>query len=145
MTTSVPFRADQIGSLVRPPKLLDARDALKAGRIDRAALRAAEDEAVLDVLKMQRDVGMPVYTDGEMRRDAWQTVFSEAVDGFDDAYPIREMTRPDGSRVAFQMHTKTIRGKLVQKRRLAQTDADFLRRHAPGPYKITMPSPAVVA
>ena len=139
------FRCDQVGSLVRPPKLLDARDDYKAGKIDLAALRAVEDEAVLDALKMQRAAGMAVFTDGEMRRDSWQTVFSEAVDGFEDTYPIREMTTPDGTRLSLRMHTKAIRGKLEQKRRLAQTDADFLQQHSPGPYKITMPSPAMIA
>src|SRR5262245_10402326 len=139
------YRVDQIGSLVRPAKLLDARDACKAGTLDRAALRAVEDDCVRDVLAMQREVGMEIFTDGEMRRDAWQTNFSEAVEGFEASYPIREMTREDGTRVKLQMHTKAICGKLAQKRRLAQTDATFLKENAPGPFKITMPSPAVIA
>jgi 5-methyltetrahydropteroyltriglutamate--homocysteine methyltransferase len=139
------FRADQIGSLVRPVRLLDARDDYKAGKIDRTALQTVEDDCVLEVLKLQQQGGMSIFTDGEMRRDAWQTNFSQAVDGFDDAYPVRAVERPDGSRVTLQMHTKTIRGKLKQKRRLAQTDAEFLRKHSPGPFKITMPSPAVIA
>ena len=139
------YRVDQIGSLVRPPILLDARDDYKAGKIDREALRKIEDDCVRDVLAMQREVGVDIFTDGEMRRDAWQTNFSEAVDGFEPSYPIREMTREDGTRVKLQMHTKAICGKLTQKRRLAQTDAVFLKQHAPGPFKITMPSPAVIA
>jgi 5-methyltetrahydropteroyltriglutamate--homocysteine methyltransferase len=139
------FRTDQIGSLIRPPELLDARDAFKAGKIAREALRAVEDAAVLGVLKMQADAGMSIFTDGEMRRDAWQTVFSQAVDGFEAAYPIREQQMPDGRRVKLQMHTKAINGKLRQHRRLAETDAAFLKLHSPGPFKITMPSPAVVA
>jgi 5-methyltetrahydropteroyltriglutamate--homocysteine methyltransferase len=139
------YRADQIGSLIRPARLLDARDDFKAGKIDRDALRAVEDDCVLEVLKLQQAAGMTIFTDGEMRRDAWQTNFSEAVDGFEIAYPIREVERGDGSRVKLQMHTKAINGKLKQKRRLAQTDAEFLRKHSPGSYKITMPSPAVVA
>ncbi len=139
------YRVDQIGSLVRPAKLLDAREERKTGKITLAALRLVEDEAVLDVLKMQNDLGLPIFSDGEMRRDAWQTNFSEAVDGFEDTYPIREMIREDGRHVRLQMHTKAIRGKLQQARRLAQIDADFLRKHSPGPFKITMPSPAVIS
>jgi len=139
------YRADQIGSLIRPVRLLDARDDYKAGKIGRDALRAVEDDCVLEVLKLQQDAGMPIFTDGEMRRDAWQTVFSEAVDGFEESYPTREIEREDGTRVKLQMHTKAINGKLKQKRRLAQTDAEFLHKHAPGPFKITMPSPAMVA
>jgi 5-methyltetrahydropteroyltriglutamate--homocysteine methyltransferase len=139
------FRCDQIGSLVRPPELLDARDDYKAGKIDLAALRAVEDAAILDALKMQGEAGMAIFTDGEMRRDSWQTVFSEAVDGFEAAYPMREMTGTDGERITLRMHTKAICGRLEQKRRLAQTDAAFLGRHSPGPFKITMPSPAMIA
>lgn len=139
------YRIDQIGSLVRPAKLLDARDDFKAGKITREALRGVEDEAVLGVLKMQQEIGVPVFTDGEMRRDAWQTNFSEAVEGFEASYPIREMTREDGTQVRLQMHTKAINGKLKQVRRLAQNDAEFLKKHSPGPFKITMPSPAVIA
>lgn len=139
------YRVDQIGSLVRPAALLDARDDYKAGKIDRETLRKAEDSAVRGVLKMQQDVDVDVYTDGEMRRDAWQTNFSEAVEGFEASYPIREMTREDGTRVRLQMHTKAISGRLRQTRRLAETDATFLKQHAPGPFKITMPSPAVIA
>ena len=139
------YRTDQIGSLVRPPRLLDARDALKAGRLSREELREIEGESILEALRRQRDIGLAVLTDGEMRRDAWQTVFSEAVDGFEEAYPIQEFTRADGTAVRLQMHTKAIRGRLSQHRRLAETDAGFLKQHARGPFKITLPSPAVVA
>ena len=139
------YRSDQVGSLLRPPALLDARDAFKAGKIDRAQLRRNEDTAVVDVLSLQHQAGMSVYTDGEMRRDAWQTVFSQAVEGFVDQYPIVETARPDGTTAKVQMHTKAARGKLRSVGRLAGTDATFLKQHAPGPFKITLPSPAYVA
>ena len=139
------YRVDQIGSLIRPTRLLDARDEYKSGKIDREALRLVEDDCVLEVIDLQRAAGMPIYTDGEMRRDAWQTVFSEAVDGFEPNYPLREVELEDGRRVKLQMHVKAINGKLRQHRRLAQADAEFLKQYAPGPFKITLPSPAVVA
>src|SRR5262245_41130490 len=139
------YRTDQVGSLVRPPELLDARDAFKARRMACEELAEVEDRCIRDALQMQRDIGLAVLTDGEFRRDAWQTVFSSAVDGFEDDYPVREFERPDGSTARLQMHTKAIRGRLQQHRRLAQTDAAFLKQHARGPFKITMPSPALVA
>lgn len=139
------YRSDQVGSLLRPPQLLDARDAFKAGKIDRTALRLAEDAAVTDVLEQQRRLGMPIFTDGEMRRDAWQTVFSQAVDGFVDQYPLVDTARPDGTTIKVQMHTKAVHGKLRVVGRLAGADAAFLKQHARGPFKITMPSPAYVA
>lgn len=139
------FRADQVGSLLRPAELLRARDDFAAGRLDRAGLQAAEDRAVTAVLEQQRRIGMPIFTDGEMRRDAWQTVFSQAVEGFVDRYPMLEAERPDGSRVKVQMHTKAVKTKLRPVGRLARRDADFLAKNAPGPFKITLPSPANVA
>jgi len=139
------YRSDQVGSLLRPPRLLDARDAFKAGRIDRAALTEEEDVAVVDVLARQRQIGLSVYSDGEMRRDAWQTVFSQAVAGFAGDYPIWERRRPDGQTIRFQTHTKPVETKLERVGRLAGRDASFLREHAPGPFKITLPSPAFIA
>jgi 5-methyltetrahydropteroyltriglutamate--homocysteine methyltransferase len=79
--TRPPFRADHVGSLLRPPALLDARVAHAAGRIDDAQLRAAEDEAIRDVVQMQRDVGLKSATDGEFRRASWHMDFIYALDG----------------------------------------------------------------
>jgi 5-methyltetrahydropteroyltriglutamate--homocysteine methyltransferase len=79
--TRPPFRADHVGSLLRPPALLDAREAHAAGRIDDAQLRAAEDEAIRDVVQMQRDVGLKSATDGEFRRASWHMDFIYALDG----------------------------------------------------------------
>lgn len=143
--TTANYRCDQVGSLLRPKSLLDARDAFKAGRITRNELRAAEDEAVLSVLAIQKDAGMQIYTDGEMRRDAWQTVLSAAVDGFEENYPVFDSVAADGTVLRLQRHNKAIIAKLKQKGRLAEIDAAFLRKHAPGPFKITMPSPAMIA
>jgi 5-methyltetrahydropteroyltriglutamate--homocysteine methyltransferase len=143
-TTQTIYRTDQVGSLLRPPALLDARDAFKAGSITREQLQAAEDTAVLEALAIQRGAGVDIYTDGEMRRDAWMTIFSEAVDGFVDEYPQIPTERPDGSTVFVQRHDKTVKSKLRPKRRLAGVDATFLKQNAPGPFKITMPSPSTV-
>jgi 5-methyltetrahydropteroyltriglutamate--homocysteine methyltransferase len=134
------YRTDQVGSLVRPVKLLDARDAVRAGRITRDQLRKIEDEAILETLEMQRQVGIDVFSDGEMRRDAWMTNFSESVEGFVNDYPVIENKRPDGTPVRVEMHYKAVRGKLRQVRRL--NDAAFMLLHSPGSFKVTMPSPS---
>lgn len=138
-------RADQVGSLVRPPELLDARDAYQAGQLNHNALRAAEDRAILDALAMQRAVGLDICTDGELRRDAWQTDVSAAVEGFVDDYPIVEQRQADGSAVRVQMHFKAVRGKLRQVRRLTAHETTFLRQHAPGPFKVTLPAASCLA
>jgi 5-methyltetrahydropteroyltriglutamate--homocysteine methyltransferase len=139
------YRFEQIGSLTRPGFLLDARDAFKAGQLPIDQLRAAEDRAVLEALDLQRKAGVDIYTDGEMRRDAWQTSFSEAVEGFVDDYPVREVTQSDGSIVRIELHAKVVAGKLRQTRRLVEVDADFMSRHSPGPFKITLPGPSLVS
>ncbi len=76
-----PFRADHVGSLLRPPSLLEARARHAAGEIDAAELRGVEDEAITDVVRMQRDVGLRTATDGEFRRASWHMDFIYAIDG----------------------------------------------------------------
>jgi 5-methyltetrahydropteroyltriglutamate--homocysteine methyltransferase len=75
MRNKPPFRADHVGSLLRPPELLAARDDHAAGRIDDDQLRAVEDEAIRDVVAMQEDVGLQSATDGEFRRTSWHMDF----------------------------------------------------------------------
>src|SRR5947209_17337065 len=80
-----PFRADHVGSLLRPPELLSAREDHAAGRIDDAELRAAEDEAIRAVVELQRDVGLRTATDGEFRRASWHMDFIYSLDGISKA------------------------------------------------------------
>jgi 5-methyltetrahydropteroyltriglutamate--homocysteine methyltransferase len=76
-----PFRADHVGSLLRPPELLRAREEHAAGRLDDARLRAGEDEAIRTAVQMQRDVGLRSATDGELRRASWHMHFIYQLDG----------------------------------------------------------------
>jgi 5-methyltetrahydropteroyltriglutamate--homocysteine methyltransferase len=76
-----PFRADHVGSLLRPKPLLDARARHAAGEIDDAELRSIEDAAIADVVRMQADVGLQTATDGEFRRASWHMDFIYAIDG----------------------------------------------------------------
>ena len=78
-----PFRADHVGSLLRPPELLRARADFKSGRIDADALREAEDEAILGVIELQREVGLQSVTDGEFRRTSWHMDFIYSLEGID--------------------------------------------------------------
>ena len=81
--SSAPFRADHVGSLLRPPALLTAREAHAAGTLDAAGLRAAEDDAIRDAVAMQESVGLQAATDGEMRRTSWHMDFLYQLDGID--------------------------------------------------------------
>jgi 5-methyltetrahydropteroyltriglutamate--homocysteine methyltransferase len=76
-----PFRADHVGSLLRPQGLLEARARHAAGEIDAAELRGVEDEAIADVVRLQGDVGLRTATDGEFRRASWHMDFIYAIDG----------------------------------------------------------------
>src|SRR3954463_14523965 len=76
-----PFRADHVGSLLRPKTLPDARARHAAGEIDDAELRGIEDEAIADVVRMQGDIGLRTATDGEFRRASWHMDFIYAIDG----------------------------------------------------------------
>jgi len=89
VTTSLPdgppFRADHVGSLLRPPSLLEARGRFAAGELDADGLRAVEDEAVDEVVRMQADVGLQTATDGEFRRASWHMDFIYAITGISKA------------------------------------------------------------
>jgi methionine synthase II (cobalamin-independent) len=79
MTAAFPtFRADHIGSLLRPPDLLRARAEFAAGHIDRAALRAVEDRAIRDIVRLQEETGLAVVTDGEYRRSSYSDFLTGA-------------------------------------------------------------------
>jgi 5-methyltetrahydropteroyltriglutamate--homocysteine methyltransferase len=83
--TTPPFRADHVGSLLRPPELLKARSEFEAGRIDSDQLRAAEDEAIRDAVALQREVGLQSATDGEFRRATWHMDFIYQLGGIERA------------------------------------------------------------
>ena len=75
------YRADHVGSLLRPPRLLQARDDFSHNRITADQLRQVEDDAVLQALDLQRDVGIDVFTEGEYRRAGWSNAVRESVEG----------------------------------------------------------------
>ena len=76
-----PFRADHVGSLLRPAPLKEAREQRAAGKIDAAALKAVEDREIAAVIRRQEDIGLKAVTDGEFRRAFWQIDFLERLDG----------------------------------------------------------------
>src|SRR3981189_432616 len=78
-----PFRADHVGSLLRPQALHAARARHRKGEIDHAALRAVEDQCIKQAVKLQEDVGLQAVTDGEFRRDWWHIDFIHGFDGVD--------------------------------------------------------------
>lgn len=141
MTT--PYRADQVGSLLRPPALLEARAAHAAGRLPAEALREAEDRAILDALARQRAAGIDVLTDGEYRRGAFLTDLHDAVEGFVSERVVLEWHGPGGG--AEGSVAPVVGGRLRPRRLLTRHEADFLAAHAGAPYKIAVPMPSQLA
>ena len=76
-----PFRADHVGSLLRPQELHELREQVRRGKADAASLKAAEDRLIREVVKLQEDLGLPSITDGEFRRDWWHIDFLAGFDG----------------------------------------------------------------
>ena len=149
------YRADHVGSFLRPSELLEARVAHAEGRIGDAELREQEDRAILTILELQRQVGLDVYSDGEYRRGMWITGLPAAVEGFGPGAmlnirhwrgrPLPYVPGQTGTRhaaAAGQNPAAVITGKLTSKRRITGVESAFLGRHARGPFKITIPSPA---
>lgn len=134
------FRAEQVGSLLRPPKLLEARAAHAAGRLTLEQLHGEEDRAVLAVLEKQRQIGIEVCTDGEMRRGSWLTGMAEAVDGFVSQKVVLEWKGPGGG--AEGSTAQAVGGKLRKLRKLTAREVPFLMQNAPGPFKVTVPAPS---
>jgi 5-methyltetrahydropteroyltriglutamate--homocysteine methyltransferase len=142
-----PFRADHVGSLLRPANLLEARERRAAGEIGADELRAVEDDAIRDVVRMQRDVGLRSATDGEFRRTAWHMDFIYRLGGIhptDDKIQVH-FRNADGE-LDFESAALAIDAPV----RLEETifgDAFAFLKDTAGPGvtpKLTIPSPSMV-
>jgi 5-methyltetrahydropteroyltriglutamate--homocysteine methyltransferase len=126
--------------LLRPPSLLQARAAHAAGSLPLEQLRAEEDRAILQVLEKQRQIGLDVVTDGEMRRGSWLTDMAEAVDGFVSERIPLEWKGPGGG---VEGSTALAAGaKLRKLRKMTGYEVPFLKKNARGPFKVTLPAPS---
>ncbi len=134
------YRADQVGSLLRPPALLAARNQAARGTLSKEALREQEDAAILQALERQRQVGLEIVTDGEFRRGSWITDMADAVDGFVPQSRIVEWRGPGGG--AEPSTSNVVGARLRPRRRLTGDQTTYLRQHAPGPIKMTLPAPS---
>jgi 5-methyltetrahydropteroyltriglutamate--homocysteine methyltransferase len=139
------FRADNIGSLLRPQELLDARAHLRDGRIEPEKVREIEDRAILKALAMQKAAGVDVFTDGEYRRDIFTADITKAMDGLVPGAPtVKFQWRGAGSDLAKESKEGNLQyvvgAKLRRKGRLTPGEAPFLKQHAPGPFKVCTPA-----
>jgi 5-methyltetrahydropteroyltriglutamate--homocysteine methyltransferase len=132
-----PFRADQIGSLLRPPDLLEAR---RPGA-DAERLRELEDQHIQRVFAKQRELGFQIFTDGELRRRNFMSDFTEAVEGFDFGDAVaRKWKAGDEGAAPVSSITGIVTKKLRQIRPLTGHELPFTKAHCPGAIKMTLPS-----
>ena len=138
-----PFRADHVGSLLRPQKLLDARADFAAGRITATDLRAVEDEAIADAVRMQQEAGLRSATDGEFRRASWHMDFIYRLGGVTKApgHLAVKFRNPSGT-IEFTPAALHIDGKIRLDETIFGDDFGYLRSIAGDSIpKLTIPSP----
>jgi 5-methyltetrahydropteroyltriglutamate--homocysteine methyltransferase len=144
---ATPYRADQVGSFLRPPEIKEAHTAHRAGRLSAEDLRQLEDAAILRVLELQQQIGVDVFSDGEFRRGGWSGDFVESVDGYGPGEPAVTVFNTAAGNAPGQRppaQARVITEKLRQKHRLTEHESGFLHQHAPGPFKMTMPAASYV-
>ena len=131
------YRADHIGSLLRPAELLQARNT----NSDTAQLRALEDKHILRVIERQKDLGFKIFTDGELRRGNFMSDFNDAVEGIDEGVAVaRTWQTGTGPSSRPSMVPGTVVGKIKQTRRLTGHEFAFVKQHSPGDVKVTLPT-----
>jgi 5-methyltetrahydropteroyltriglutamate--homocysteine methyltransferase len=144
--TTPPYRAEHVGSLLRPPEVVKAREDRAAGRITPAELRAIEDKAIADAVRMQEEVGLLAVTDGEMRRRSWHMDFYYRIGGLsvsDERIPVP--FRNDAGPIApFALEGVRITGRLKLDETIFGTDFAYLKSVATATPKLTIPSPSVL-
>jgi 5-methyltetrahydropteroyltriglutamate--homocysteine methyltransferase len=144
--TTPPFRADHVGSLLRPEKLLRARAEHAEGRIDADALREIEDDAIREVVALQRDVGLKSATDGEFRRASWHMDFIYQLGGISKS-PGNLSVKFHNAQgdLEFTPAAMHIDGKVTLERPIFARDFEFLRDVVQDATpKLTIPSPSMV-
>jgi len=144
--TQPPFRADHVGSLLRPPALLAAREQHRSGTLDDEGLRAAEDEAIRDVVAMQEDIGLQSVTDGEFRRTSWHMDFIYALGGVETTdEKIQVHMRNAEGEVDFESAALRVTQPITLRETIFGDAFAYLQQVVTsGTPKLTIPSPSMV-
>jgi 5-methyltetrahydropteroyltriglutamate--homocysteine methyltransferase len=137
---SLSFRADHVGSLLRPAELLDAR----RSPISPEEIHSLEDRQIHRILQRQKELGLEIFTDGELRRTNFMSDITEAVEGFDLGDAVQRSWIDDAKAAPQPAGVSSITGivtsTLKQRQPFTGRELPFLREHSPGPIKITLPS-----
>jgi 5-methyltetrahydropteroyltriglutamate--homocysteine methyltransferase len=127
-----PFRADHVGSFLRPQRLREAREKFAAGGLAAQELHAIEDECIREVVRAQENVGLKGITDGEFRRTYFHLDFLERLEGVETHYGefVATFRKSDGTEVGFKPPTMHVGSKVRWVAPIQGPDFDFLRRSA---------------
>ena len=139
-----PFRADHVGSFLRPKELLEARAKRKQGQLSAAELRTAEDEAIRGIIRFQEELGLKGITDGEFRRTYFHVDFLTQLDGVveEGGIPI-QFHRKSGT-LDYAPPVLKIKGKIRHARPIQKADFEFLKSVTTRTAKVSIPSPTML-
>ncbi|RCW44485.1 5-methyltetrahydropteroyltriglutamate--homocysteine methyltransferase [Halopolyspora algeriensis] len=143
--TTPPFRADHVGSLLRPPYLLQARQQYDSGLIGAEELHTAEDKAIRETVQRQADIGLRSATDGEFRRSSWHMDFIYQLGGItqSDEHMHVEFRNSDGT-LDFSPAAMRVNDTITLDRAIFADDFRFLQDNTDATAKLTIPSPSMV-
>src|SRR5215475_15849681 len=144
--TSPPFRADHVGSLLRPPELRQARDDFAAGKITAGQLRATEDEAIRGAVALQQEAGLRSVTDGEFRRASWHMDFIYQIGGIGQVpgHLVSQFRNASGT-IEFTPPAIRVNRRITMDKTIFGEDFAFLQSIAGGSVpKQTIPAPSMV-
>jgi 5-methyltetrahydropteroyltriglutamate--homocysteine methyltransferase len=143
---SPPFRADHVGSFLRPARLREARERFFAKQIPAEALRAVEDECIREVVRQQEDVGLEGITDGEFRRTYFHVDFLEKLEGVEVRYGefSSAFRRDDGTQVGFKPPTMHVEASIRHAAPIQGADYEFLKSVATRTPKVCIPAPSML-
>jgi 5-methyltetrahydropteroyltriglutamate--homocysteine methyltransferase len=137
-----PFRADHIGSLLRPAGLRQAFRAFHAGELEADRFALLQDEATRDAIRLQEEVGLKVVTDGEFRRGSYWSRFVERVEGLDVGSACFRFHDEHGDALSFTAPFVT--GKVARRAPIALNEFTFLRDNSTALAKVTLPAPSTM-
>lgn len=150
MSRTPPFRADHVGSFLRPAAVMEARQRRGDDEISAEDLREVEDEAIADVVRRQEDVGLHGITDGEFRRFMFHLDFLEQLDGVtvSEGDFLARFRRDDGTEVEFSPPKMSVTGTIGHAESIQGDDYDFLASQvdddAPTTAKVSIPAPSML-
>ena len=146
MVDRPPYRADHVGSYLRPQRLAVAREAFFAGKLEAEALRAIEDECIIEVARAQENVGLRGITDGEFRRTYFHVDFLEKLAGVSVSYGefVAKFRKDDGTEVGFKPPTMYVDGLVRHVKSIQGPDFDFLKAHTRQTPKVCIPAPSML-